>query len=516
MHPLRASLAWIALLSVATALLYFHHLGSSPAYLSIEEVSQTVHAFRFASTGRNEDGQRFPLNFPERGSGAVRDALWIYLAAGVLSVAPFSETVVRLPSACAGVLNVVLIFLAARELFGRTRPAAIAAGLLAIMPAHFMQSRTATSQIGTVTFTLAWLLFIARYINGGRRRDLAASTCCLALAFYVYAAAFVIMPIYFLVTLVVIRLHHVEPRSKPAFIAACGGFFLTLVPLALWHLVHPHQLVGLAAYYSAREYNKNLGATGFFGPNAISHLDAWWDCYSPDKLFFSGDGDLRYSTRSAGYFLLAASLPMGIGVYTAGRRLKIETWTLLISGLLLAPLPAALVSNSEIKRWLTFVPFAVLAATCGVEWLLADRRRAMRAATFAVLVTLAIQTRSFFVDYFGPYRARSARKFGGNLPGAIHDVLVVSGPNDCVVLDAGVDYLEAEWDLYTYAFGRRDLVARTQWLRTSAPASKLPPSCAGTTAVARPDDARFADWRATPIHELDGPMAVTVYRRDAS
>jgi hypothetical protein len=154
----------------------------------------------------------------------VRDALWIYLAAGVLSVAPFSETVVRLPSACAGVLNVVLIFLAARELFGRTRPAAIAAGLLAIMPAHFMQSRTATSQIGTVTCTLRGCCSSPATSMRPPSRS-SASTCCLALAFYVYAAAFVIMPIYFLVTLVVIRLHRVEPRSKPAFIAACGGFF---------------------------------------------------------------------------------------------------------------------------------------------------------------------------------------------------------------------------------------------------------------------------------------------------
>jgi Dolichyl-phosphate-mannose-protein mannosyltransferase len=188
MHPLRAPWVWIALLSTAAALVYFHQLGSSPAYLSIEEVSQTVHALRFASTGRNEDGERFPMNFPERGSGAVRDALWIYLAAGLLSVAPFSESVVRLPSVCAGVLNVGLIFLAGRELFGRTRPAAIAAAFLAVMPAHFMQSRIATSQIGTVTFALAWLVFLARYINRGRRRDLSSSTCCLALALYVYTA----------------------------------------------------------------------------------------------------------------------------------------------------------------------------------------------------------------------------------------------------------------------------------------------------------------------------------------
>jgi 4-amino-4-deoxy-L-arabinose transferase-like glycosyltransferase len=514
MLRLRAPLGWIALLSAASALLYLHHLGSTPAYLSADEVSQSIHSLRFASTGRDEFGQRFPLNFPENG-GALRDAMWIYVAAGVSKIAPFSEAAIRLPSACAGILNIVLIFLAAREMFRRTGPAVLAAGLLAVMPAHFIMSRIATSQIGTVTWTLGWLLFLARYLNGGARRDLAAATACLALGLYTYTAAFIIMPLYFLVTLVVIRVHHGGSGSRPAMAAALGGFLVTLAPLAVWHVVHPHQLGGLATFYSAREYNKDLGTQGFFGPQAISHLDAWWDCYNPDKLFFSGDGDLRYSTRYAGYFLLAAAFPMVVGIWTARRTLGVEMWLVLLGGLILAPLPSAVVSNSEIKRWLTFIPFGVLAIVCGIDRMAANRRRVVQAAALVVLVALAVQARGFLGDYFGRYRAASAPKFGGNLPGAIHEVLAMSGPQDCVVIDSGIDYLKDAWDLYTRGYRRDDLAARTD-LMSGDRSPQLPQSCAGTSAIGRPGDARFAGWRSTAVHELDGTVNVSVYRRDAS
>src|SRR5262245_1258702 len=515
MNRLRSPLFWIAVLSTVAGLIYLHRLGSSPAYLSIEEVSQSFHALRFADTGRSESGQLLPLFFPERGSGAVRDPVWIYAAAALLRVVPFSATATRLLSAAAGVLDVVLMFLVARELFGRARPAVIAAALLAVMPAHFIQSRIATSQIGTVTCALGWLLFLARYLNRRRPRDLVLATFCLALGMYTYLAAVIVMPLYFVVTLVVIRRSTRRTESATAIRAACAGFGLALGPFLLWHLVHLGEIGGMVAYYSAGEYNRNLGAEGFFGAKAISHLDAWWDCYSPDKLFFSGDPDLRFSTRSAGYFLLAASVPMIVGLRHGWRMLKSETQVVLASGLFIATLPAAVVSNSEIKRWLTFIPFAVLTATCGVEWMLAHRRRFVRAGAVAVLLLAAIQARSFFNEYFGHYRVASAPKFGRNLPGAIHQALSVSGPADCILLDSGIDYLKDEWNLYTLVHGRSDVSARTTWLRSGTAAS-APETCGGTTAIATAGDARFASWRPFPISEPDGTVVVAVYRRDAS
>ena len=200
---------WMGLLAVGAAFLYLARLDSMPAYLSIEEVSQAREAVIFAAPGPDR-GQSPPPDIAHD-SRAGRDPQWIYLAplwvavaAVPLKMLPFSEALVRLPSACAGVLNVVLMFLVGRGMFGGTRPAVIAAGLLMLTPAHFLQSRIGTGQIATVTFVLAWLIFLVRYINADRRRDLVAATFCLGLSLYAYAGALVIMPIYFLVTLAVV------------------------------------------------------------------------------------------------------------------------------------------------------------------------------------------------------------------------------------------------------------------------------------------------------------------------
>jgi len=513
MHRMRSSLLWMLLLSAATAPLYFFKLGYSAPYLSIEEVSQGREAVALATTGRNASGERLPLYFPEDQGRAVRDPLWIYLAAALLQVRPFSEALLRSPSALAGVVNVVLMFFVARELFDRTRPAVVAAVLLAFTPAHFIQSRIATMQIGPVTCTLAWLVFLTRYTKHHRVRDLAAAAVCLGVGMYTYVASFIIMPAYLLLTFFVAWRFPGGTRSTTALSIAAASFGIVVAPIVVWFAVHPAQVVGLTGYYTHGEYNSNLGARGFIGPQAIGHLDAWWDCFSPNKLFFTGDGDVRFSTRQAGHFLMALSVPMLAGLAYAARLLPREQLVILIAGLLLAPLPAAAVSNSEVKRWLTFLPFAIVAATAGVEGMLADRRRMVRASVVVLLIVSAVQARGFFADYFGDYRDRSAVRLGGNLRGAMREVLADSPSADCVLIDAGIDYVGDQWDLYTRAAGRADLAQRVQWMRTDAP--PMPPaSCEAAAVLARADDRRFAGWQSTSIPEPDGTALFAVYRRE--
>ena len=104
---------------------------------------------------------------------------------------------------------------------------------------------------------------------------------------YIYASGLVIMPVYFLLTLAVIRRHQGDASAR-ALRAAVTGFVLAFLPLALWYVLHPERATQLVLNYTHGEYNKGLGLKGFVGAAAISHLDAWWDCYNPDKLFFPG------------------------------------------------------------------------------------------------------------------------------------------------------------------------------------------------------------------------------------
>jgi 4-amino-4-deoxy-L-arabinose transferase-like glycosyltransferase len=504
LNTARSPVLWIAILSTTAAFLYFYQLGSVTPYLSVEEVSQSRESVTLAATGRNADGERLPVYFPEDEGRTVRDPIWVYWAAALLTFLPFSEALARAPSATAGVLNIILIFLVAREAFGKTRPAMVAALVLLLTPAHFLQSRIATMQIAPVTFALGWLLFLARYLRHRQRRDLVLAAGCLGLGMYSYVAAFVIMPVYLLLTLTIASRQ--EPAGQRAALAASAVFAMTIVPLVLWFVFHPQQIVGLTGYYTHGEYNQNLGWRGFLGAQAVSHADAWWSCYNPDKLFFSGDPDLRFSTRTTGYFLLASAVPMAVGIRHARHSMPFELWLVLIAGLALAPLPAVAVSNSEIKRWLTIVPFAALATAAGVEWMM-ERGRAAKIGVAALLILALTQSAQFFHYYFGAYRVTAGEKLGGNLRGAIREVLAVTAPGDCVLFAVSPYYLHNQWDLYTLAYGRTDIARRT----TTRVEETTP--CPGATALALPDDARLSGWRSTPIRELDGSVRLAVYRR---
>src|SRR5262249_44350976 len=158
------------------------------------------------------------------------------------------------------------------------------------------------------------------------------------------AAALIMAPIYFAVTAVLImRQRDADTRSH--LVAAGATFGLLLLPIAAWFVLHPSYVSGEVAYYTHGDYNKNLGWQGFLGANGVHHLDMWWSSFSPDHLFFSGDADMRFSTRTAGYLLLATAFPLAIGFVTARGSLSPDLWLLLLAGFVLAPVPAAVVSN---------------------------------------------------------------------------------------------------------------------------------------------------------------------------
>src|SRR5215470_17294367 len=91
---------WIAVaLAIASSAIYLSRLAWSPPYLSIEELTEARHALAFVRTGRSLSGQRLPLYPAEPGFEAGWEPVGIYSTAGLLKIVPFSEAVVRLPSA---------------------------------------------------------------------------------------------------------------------------------------------------------------------------------------------------------------------------------------------------------------------------------------------------------------------------------------------------------------------------------------------------------------------------------
>jgi 4-amino-4-deoxy-L-arabinose transferase-like glycosyltransferase len=473
------------------AVLYFARLNESPPYLSIEELETARQAISIATTGRSLSGQLFPLYLGEPGFQAGRDPVWVYLDAALLKLFPFSEALLRVPSALAGVLDVALMFVLAHRLFGTRVDAAVAALLLALTPAHFIMSRLAIQQIGPLPFVLAWLILISKFLETKRPSMLFWAAAILGLGIYAYLSLLVMAPLLFAATLVALR------SDRHAWPAALAGFALALLPYVAWTALHPERFQQLTSYYSAHGYNQDLADRNVSLVTLIvNRCDTWWDAFNPERLFFFGDSNYRFSTRQVGYFLWPVAPFLVVGLFTVGRLVPRPVAFLIGAGLALAPLPAVVTNDNELKRWLTFVVFVILTATAGVRMAWASGARTARAAIIVAAGVCLLQFAQFLRDYHGDYHARAADLLGNNAKGAVEQVLATTRDLSCVFFDTRTGYLDRYWQLYARVYGHAQFAERGRVVDSARADFEPPRSCTDASLVVIDkelrDDATYA------------------------
>ena len=216
--------AAVAALAVATLLLYGTRLEHTPAYLHDAEVLFGLQAHAIATTARDVSGRLLPLYFQMQpiGENVWFHPVLVYFTALFLTVVPFSESSVRLPSAALGTLDVVLLYVLAKRIFGRKRDAALAAILLMLTPTHFIHSRIAMDYLYPVPFVLGWLIALSHYLEKPRAWILFAATTVLGIGVYTYIASVVMMPVYLALTLLALWWTR-NLSSRTAITAGLGG-----------------------------------------------------------------------------------------------------------------------------------------------------------------------------------------------------------------------------------------------------------------------------------------------------
>jgi 4-amino-4-deoxy-L-arabinose transferase-like glycosyltransferase len=487
MKPPAGSL-WIGLaIGVASLWLYAWRLGEAPIYLSPDEAIISVDAHALASTGRDVHGTLLPLYFKVQLPGEERMGWFtpaiFYLSAIVQRIFRFSESAVRLPSVLVGVADVILIYFIGRRLFQQPFLPVVAALMLALTPAHFILSRYALDYLYPLPFVLAWLLLLLTFLERERPALLMAATFSLGIGFFSYIAAVVMMPLYFLLTCVAV----VNRRGALRLLAvAAAGFALPLLVLIPWLVAHPTALADTVARYNlydTKQLNALQGVRAFLSyPNLERLASTYWSFFNPSFLFFSGDRQMMFSTRSVGVFLFPIAILLPLGIFHALVSKRRGAWLVLI-GFVTAP-AAALLGGEEgvIIRAAELLPFTILLAAFGVEYLwsaavverpralllpagaaalvatlayaswmavtagrlggstpalltvaagmlavgaLPDGRQTGRVAACCILALVPLQFVSFSRDYFGDYRLRSSGWLGGNLRGALERLIAL-------------------------------------------------------------------------------------------
>jgi len=533
---------WIAaaVLLVAAGVLYGRHLDRAPVYMSPDEVIIAVDAHTLATTGHDVHGTSLPLFFKIQLRGEERQGWFFpaifYAMAVVLKVLPLSEISARLPSVIVGLTDIVLIFFVARRLFrsnagGGVLPL-VTAAMLALTPAHFILSRYALDYLYPAPFVLGWLLCVLAYLDTGRVRTLFASTLLLGIGFYSYIAAIVLMPVLLLFTAALL-FHARKPLRDYA--VAGAGFALPMLMFAAWLMSHPTAFADTAHrydLYNTGQMDALQGLRAFLSYNNIEQrAGIYWSFLNPSFLFFTGDAQMPFSTRSVGVFLLPVSVLMIAGICDAVRRPTPARVTVLLA-FFCAPLAAVLVpENSEIIRAAAMLPLGVLLAAMGIEamwrWGRAERARMVLmplgvvlllgglaygawsliahhhitsstgpligagvavciiafasdaisvAKIVAVLLLLAmpVQFAGFYRDYFGDYRNRASNWLGGNLRGALVDLMQRESAEHAPFIyfsqlqstggvpDIRSRWMETYWTFYLTKHGRRELLERSR------------------------------------------------------
>jgi hypothetical protein len=126
-------------------------------------------------------GRLLPMYFTEPEFPPGRDPALIYVTALGLRVLPFTEAGARTPTALVAVLDLVLMFFAARTIFRNTWLAVLAAGMLALTPIHFIRGRLLLSPLYSIPFVLAWLWSLGRFEQQPSSRRFVATCVWLAL-----------------------------------------------------------------------------------------------------------------------------------------------------------------------------------------------------------------------------------------------------------------------------------------------------------------------------------------------
>ena len=500
----------VGALLLATTALYATRLSDAPIYLMHDEVNFALQAQSVAATGRDTNGRLMPLYFSETGFEAGRDPIVIYATAAMLALRPLSESAVRMPTALVGVLSVLLMFLLARRLFGSDAIGLAAAAMLALTPAHFINSRLVLSIVYPVPFILGWLLCLSSFAGREDRRQLQAAAFVLGVGVYSYLASALMMPLYLLLTLWFIN----ERAGGRWMWRAVAAFGVALIPLVLWQIAHPNRYADLVSAYRSVRRARRLGepVQRSRPEPANQRLLA---TFSPDYLFISGDSRMTNSTRHAGMFPFAFAVLVPLGIWDIARGRGGALGKVVLAGLITAPLASVVSGRLEINRVLFIIPFGVLTAVYGLQCLSRSSSARMRWFAAALIAAVPLQFAFFHADYLGPYRVSSGIWFGGDVRGAVEQALARAEAGPVTVYLNARTPVERYWRFYALAHRRGDLVNAPiyydpEQLDINAPPAGAVVVCESAVRVcnllaASPDWRRlraFAEADGTPTFEV--------------
>lgn len=397
------------ILSIALFLRTFK-IDQIPPSINWDEASVGYNGWTIAHFGKDEWGQFLPITF--KSFGDDKSPVHVYFTAISVGILGLNEFSTRLPSALFGVLNVLLIFYLAKEMFKKEALGLIAAFFLAISPFNIQFSRfNHEANFALFFFMLALFLFIRAVYQ--KPIYLLASTISFCISMISYHSPKAVVP----PMIVILTLLYFKKLWKIK--SYMVGSILILIIFALLVFFNP-SLLGLARASQTslpEEAVKNTNLYKQTKNELLGKLQISWERYqtyfSIKYLFISGDPIPRNSIQTVGEFYKIDALFLFLGIFFVIYKRSRESIVLVLWALI-APIPAAMTGSlSEIshaaRACLQMGSWHLIAASG--FYLLINSVRRFKVQFFLLalgMIILIFQFKDYLADYYRDYSGRSA------------------------------------------------------------------------------------------------------------
>lgn len=444
----RGPVAAILAVVIIAAAFRFVRLDCVPPAINHDEAVNAYDAYCLRTTGTDHYGTRWPVFVRGTGLADHRGVPFIFILCSAQTFLGMNVWSTRLSPAILGTLNVLLVYLLVKRLYGH-RAALLAALMLAVSPWHIHISRLAFEvSVCPPLVTLALLLVVTAGASGCRGRRAPISLFLAGFLFgitlWTYNAMRVFVPLLLLGAAVLYARQILAflrlPRGRLGAAAFLAGLGLGTGPFVWATIATPAVVWGRALSVSILH--------GTAGPwdAANEFLRNYAVYFSPSYLFLSGDASLVQSVPGYGQLHLFCAVLLPLGLYRIVRRWRTERFGhLLLWWLLVAPVPAALtkleINSGHALRSAGALPAYQILAAIGLDMVLTAAQRRSRgiyhASLAASAAAIAACTAYFAYVFFVVYPPLAAPYFMADWPPVFEEIHRRQADYDAVVLPYG-------------------------------------------------------------------------------
>jgi len=334
------------MLVIVGGFLRLFNLHNVPPGLNFDETLYGLDSYNILKTGRDMYGHFMPLAFQSSG---YYPPLYTYILVPFLAVFGVSSEVVRLPSAIAGIVSIVIIYLFTKKLFPDRKGFVpiISAFLLTLLPWHIHISRVSFLAGFGIIFVLLGLYLFLKAKKTMFYLDLSAIS--LALSVFVHYGYVFFSPIMFTILIILFwKKYNLSLKNL-------------YLPGVIWFITFSLLLIAYSKYNMAFRINE------FSGKSIFTITGHYLKTFSPQFLFVSGD-DYRLANPWGEGQLPVLLFPFIVLGLIRLRRFQYQTKILLIALLLLIPIPSAIagLGKNAVRNSPLIIPLIIF-ASIGIE-----------------------------------------------------------------------------------------------------------------------------------------------------